>query len=77
VLQRAALQLSISGIAHEIAAEWKRVPMLPTSEHFDRAWSNILKRACVSHGEPAVKEALELIRGGLYNGTVPHEWTLQ
>lgn len=62
----------MSDLTDEIAMEWKRVPMLPTAEHFDRAWRNILDRARKKHGAEAVTKALSTMEDR-YNGTVPHE----
>jgi hypothetical protein len=40
-----------------IMTEWSKVPVLPTNEHYERAWENIKKRAIELYGSDAVQHA--------------------
>lgn len=57
-------------IADEIAAEWLRVPCMPSGDFYDRAWRGIVLGARGRHGREAASAALTII-GRRYNGKVP------
>lgn len=65
--------MDVHKLADAIGMEWKRVPCMPVGYMYDNAWRNILERQREAHGAEKVSAALELIKNGMFNGTVPHE----
>ena len=49
-------------VANSNHMEWLRVPMMPTVEMLDRAWTNILARHREANGDAMVTDALALLR---------------